>query len=708
MFTGTSGMRVRMSLALLLAFGVSACGGGGGGTSPLPAAPASGNNGQTTSPFTLVSQNGTSIELTGTITGMISGGFTVEGGKGVGYLHIYVNASTVITGPAPYVGENVDVKGTGTPSTSVTASSVTQLASSTPTPAPSATPTPVGTVPPPASTPTPAAPGAPIALPSGVITVTGQIGTISGNKIQLQAGAGCGWMNVYTTSSTVDLDGRPQTGQYAVVTGTGTRCLSMTAASTISVSSSPFSTGNFAGTVTAATPYGFTLSTGGSNVNVALSSATVVFGATLSVNSNVTVTAYGTVATGLTATQIAVQAPPTPTPNPSVTPSPTPAPISTVRVKTFAYLYGYAGTATSVTPAQAAPWIDWTQTDEAHESVVRAAGIKAQVYTNFWRNYSTDNPNVGYVDLKPGGAHASAEALDCSSNPVIDSNYGGGYLADPRTSAASAHAQLVVNYRTGEYQNAYDAVFADDTGTIEGPSTQPCNYVQSTWDQATNTVIASLGTPVFINALGQQNPVQATDMLQPSNVLGAMCELCYSRNGGPNGDFVQTGSNWTNVENAEIATVNMHKIFWDYGRASGSASSETGLRVYTYASFLLTYDPNYTMFQEALATPSGFPVFPEVGFVPMNPLTTQSSVSGYQGPGGVYFREFADCYYQGQFVNSCAVAVNPNSSSAPVPSTSYQHSMVLSGAGVLDGGSVSFNGGPVSTLAPGTAAILLP
>ena len=154
--------------------------------------------------------------------------------------------------------------------------------------------------------------------------------------------------------------------------------------------------------------------------------------------------------------------------------------------------------------------------------------------------------------------------------------------------------------------------------------------------------------------------------------------------------------------------VSQHRVFWDYARLSGDPAAETAMRVYVYASFLMGYDPAYAMLQEALTTSTGFPVMPETGLVALNPVTTAAGIAGYQAPGGSYFREFADCYYRGAFVSNCAVVVNPNPSSVPVPTTSYTHSLVLSGSGVLDGGSASFGGPAVTQLAGGTAAILFP
>jgi hypothetical protein len=513
-------------------------------------------------------------------------------------------------------------------------------------------------------------------------------------------------MYVYLNSSTTYFDGTPSVGQYGSFTGTGTKCSSITAA-TVSLSSTAFTSASYSGTVASATSYGFILSTGGANVPVALSSSTVVFGATLSVGSTVNVTALGTPQTGLTATQIAVSPPPTPTPNPSASPTPTPAPISMSHVMTFAYIYGYNGTPTSTALSSMTPYVTWAMTDEAHAASLRTAGLKTMIYMNYWRNYTSDNPSVGYTDLAPGGANAAAEAKDCSGNAIYDSSYGGGYEADARSSNALAHALTVANYIESEYAGNYDALFTDDAGSVWGV-TLPCSWAESTYDQAVNSVHSAMGTAMWVNALGAApNPSNAVDLAQPSNVLGAMCEMCYDANSS-GGDSVETGAAWQNVENAEIGMVNQHKVFWAYPRATGSASAETAIRTYAYASFLLTYDPSYAMFQEALSTSSGFPVMPETQLVALRPLTTAASVSGYQAAGGAYFREFGACYYAGNFVGNCAVAVNPSANSEPVPTTSYSHSLALSGAGVLDGGTASFLGAAVTQLAPGSAAILFP
>jgi hypothetical protein len=558
----------------------------------------------------------------------------------------------------------------------------------------------------PSAAPSAAPPGAPIPSPTGVFVQTGQIAAVvSASKLEINAGSSCGYMYVYTSSSTSAFGATPpQVGQYGEFVGTGTRCSSQNATA-VTLSPSPLASTTVSGTVEAATAYGFTLNTGSATVPVVLSSATVIYGATLCVGSSVTVTGAGSTASALTATQIAVQPPPTPQPTGS--PTPTPGPISTTHIMTADILYGYGGTPTTTSLSSVAPYLTWVQTSESYAPQIRAAGIKVDIYTNFWRNYTSDNPSVGYTDLKPGGAHAAAEALDCSSNAIYDSSYGGGYEADARTSDALAHAQVVTNYVENEYAGNYDAVFSDDSGSVWG-ITLPCNYSQSAYDAAVNAVHSSLGVTMWVNALGAApNPDSAVDLVQPGNVLGAMCEICYAGNSSA-GDYIQTGTAWQNVEQAEIDTAAAHKIFWDYARATGDPSSETALRTYVYASLLLSGDPSHVMLQEAFQSPTGFPVMPETGLVAEQPLTTSATVAGYQAAGGAYFRELAACYYRGAFVNKCAVAVNPSAASAPVPTTSYSHSLVLSGGGVLDGGSAAFNGPAVSQLAPGTAVILFP
>ena len=376
-------------------------------------------------------------------------------------------------------------------------------------------------------------------------------------------------------------------------------------------------------------------------------------------------------------------------------------------VMTAAIVYGYGGTPTTIPLSSVKPYITWVQADQQHAATLRSNGIKVDIYTNFWRNYTTNNPIIGYSDLKPGGAHAGAEARTCSGSVIKDPTYGGGYEADARKSAALGHALVTAGYRITEYHGNYDAIFADDTNAMGGIP-MPCNYSLGTYIAAVNRVHATMATKMLLNSFGAvANPTTQVGLMSPSNVLGGMCEICLAgHNKRTNLDFIHTGVRWTNIVDAEIQTTAKHKIFWAYPRATGVASYSIPIRKYIYASFILGYDPHYTMLQEAFQTNSGFEVFPETGLVPMSPLTTASSVGGYRRSTGVYMREFGACYYRGVSKGRCAAVVNPGTSSVSVPSSAYSHSLMLSGNGVLDRGAAGFTGGRVSSLAAGTGAIL--
>lgn len=573
----------------------------------------------------------------------------------------------------------------------------------TPTPVPTPTLLPAPTTQP--ATPVPTSTPAPIGAPTGVSYFSAQIAEVDANQIWVQARPGCGYMHFAINSSTLYFNGPPKAGAWGVFAGVNKPCSISFLATTGSITPAAATSTSLSGVVAAQTAYGFTLDTGAAApIPIVLASNTAIFGNALTVGSTVTVTGSGSTVSSVVATQVAVAAP---TPDPNVPATPTPGPISVAHVMTAGYIYGYAGTPATVPLSSITPWITWGVTDSAHAAILRSAGVKVAAYNIWWRNHTTDNPITGYTDLAPGGAHAAAEVSDCSGAPIWDTAYGGGYEADPRSSAALGHAQLILNYRLQQFGKNYDAMFSDQTGAVGGMGA-PCNYDQASYDAATNAVHAALGVPIIVNALGSfSNPASGVDLTNPSNVIGAMCELCYARN-TTGSDTIETGTLWQNAENAEILMMSKQKIFWDYARLSGDPTTEIGLRTYAYASFLISYDPAYAMFQEALQSPSGFPVMPEVGLVPTQPLTTASSISGYVAPGGAYFREFGQCFYRGAFVSNCAVVINAGNAPVPVPSTSYSHSMVLSGGGVLDGGTISLTGPAATSLAPGTAAILFP
>lgn len=379
-------------------------------------------------------------------------------------------------------------------------------------------------------------------------------------------------------------------------------------------------------------------------------------------------------------------------------------------VLTAALIWGYAGAPLTTPLTSIAPYVSWTQTSETYAPALQAAGLKVYLYSNFWRNYTSDNPVIGYTDLRPGGAHAPAEAKTCSGSVIKDPTYGGGYEADARSAYTAGHAQFYVGYLTRTHPH-YNAVFSDDTGALGGIP-YPCNWSLSTYINASNAVHASLHVPVFVNTIGAwvsgTTPVEQVGYTNTTNVIGAMCESCYAYYDNNKIDHPEIGGSWYAKENAEILMVARHKIFWDYARAIGYPQNEIPLRQFIITSFLLTYDWNYAMMQTAFRTNHGVTVMPETGLVPMSPLTTATSVSGYQRSGGAYMREYGACYYRGVNKGRCAVIVNPTTATVRVPTTSYGHSMGLVGSGVADGGYVTFTNARPTYVGSSTGVVLFP
>jgi hypothetical protein len=387
----------------------------------------------------------------------------------------------------------------------------------------------------------------------------------------------------------------------------------------------------------------------------------------------------------------------TPTPNPSI------APVTT--------------------QAQYLSWV-YTGTNGGRDwiALYNGAGVKTLTYTSFWRNYQPEG--TWYTDLAPGGAHAAAEATDCTKNPITP---GGVYLNDPRTGAPSlAHANYVTHLMSSEYT----ALVVDNVAVVGGMAGLPCAYrYNGNFIPATNTIDGQVTTSagkiatLFLNTIngwwvdndGTDGWVDSTKLSAPANVLGLMCEQCYIRHTQSTTSGKIVGAQWMSLENAEISMVQKHKIFWAYGNSTCAPGNSTlGLdqRMYQLTSALLSYDPAYLMFEECFATtPSNFLVMPETQFVPEMPsVTASSSVLTYLVNGNLYARRFSDCYYKGARIGSCAVLVNPSSSSYAVPAAiygAYATRIAFVGNGVLDGGTLSFTAAKFSPVGPFSGEVLI-
>ena len=155
---------------------VTACGGGGSGT--LPATPSS-----SSAPTDVVRQNTSPVITTGgTIDGVATGYFTLQTGYPHGFIHVYTNSATQFVGEKPVTGENITVVGTGSWSTGILATSVTQV---------------------------------------GTMDASGTVVSMVPNQFTMQTGYPHGMIHVDTSSSTVYTGAKPVVGSSVHVTGSG-------------------------------------------------------------------------------------------------------------------------------------------------------------------------------------------------------------------------------------------------------------------------------------------------------------------------------------------------------------------------------------------------------------------------------------------------------------------------------------------------------
>jgi hypothetical protein len=271
--------------------------------------------------------------------------------------------------------------------------------------------------------------------------------------------------------------------------------------------------------------------------------------------------------------------------------------------------------------------------------------------------------------------------------------------------------------------SGYSALFADGGGDV-GSGSLPCGATDASYSTDLGTMFSQSPQRVIANNIFESKAVgtdwQTTDA--PANVIGAMADSdCYvdaNAYGMGNVDFAITQGmhsygyamdDWSQREDDELYLGRQKKLFVCLIGASHSASSERALRIYAYASLMLTYSVNSTTYFTYWKTNDStqVEVYPETGIVPANPaVATPSDVSALKD-GGVYVREYKDCFYRGVDKGGCAFVVNSTTGTQTIPalSRSYSHSVTLSGGGVLEGGSVGFLGPVPKSLASGSAVI---
>jgi hypothetical protein len=386
-------------------------------------------------------------------------------------------------------------------------------------------------------------------------------------------------------------------------------------------------------------------------------------------------------------------------------------------VLTMAALLGWNGS--TVSPVLAAPYLSWAA-DPAQSKLaqIENAGIEAYVYTNGVIEYPCSGCSHLWSKLQ---ANPQFIAKDCSGN--ILHNDSGEYV-DVTRPAWYAYWSADVN---DEYNMvkpaAWTAVFADDSDAPQFKDINPCGTTVASFTAGIASMLGSTAKPVIFSGLSvSAKQPEERSLYKVANVIGGMREDCYSGSGGFGhaGDFVMTNrehfygaatDDWTQTENDQLYAATLHKLFICLSNATGPATAANGERTYVYASFMLTFDPGTSVLYERFApsTSGGLTVYPESGLVPTNPVVSTPASIANLATGGVYAREFRECYYRGVEMGACAAVVNPTLGSQRFPFTQYRHTLAFSGGGVLEGGSVNFKGAaPPARLAGASALIAFP
>jgi len=356
-----------------------------------------------------------------------------------------------------------------------------------------------------------------------------------------------------------------------------------------------------------------------------------------------------------------------------------------------------------ISPAQAAPWVDWGIADPNTSQAVMSAGIKVALYTD---------PNR----VAPGDPMYTSDettfAHDCNGHRITVSG-----SPDLLMDVHSTHLWTLWANEIQLMQSwgaVYNEIFEDSADEIQTKrlSALPCNFDQTDWTNYTNAMDQSVGQTIGYNGLGLipgSGSTPGPSIGLNSTTSGGMSEDCYSGR-TPTGFFYQP--HWLATENTQIQMAEAGRMFVCQSNWYGDASLSVPQRIYQFASYLLTYDIKDQLLETNFLTPSALHVMPEAQLVALDPvIKTPADISGLQQSGGLYGRRYKECFFATVYVGPCAAVVNPNNpkSGAPEPfpwPKRFTHTLVVSGEGIYDGGTASLTGPPPPATMPGSTAVI--
>lgn len=361
--------------------------------------------------------------------------------------------------------------------------------------------------------------------------------------------------------------------------------------------------------------------------------------------------------------------------------------------------FDFAG---QVQPDIAAPYLDYATVPVKDANAYAAAGIITVYYSD---------PNRSHRGTPMYTKNESTFAHDCNGKRItVGHRPVTTYQMDVRSpDLEPLWAGWINNILGGGYTYTY--IFEDGANNIHNETGVPCGYTEPSWTAASNANDTALGQKIIYNGLGTladgYGKPPPSILLNPTT-SGGMMEDCYIKDSQQNP--VSKTTVWQNYETTELAMISAQKLFVCRDLVAFPAQSSLAQRMYMYASFLLTYDPSSSIMSEKFSTPSNLEVFPEETLVALDPLVqSPTKIGKLKTARWTYGRQYGACYLLGVPVGSCAVAVNADvpSASHPFPWPGvYSHTLVLSGAGILDGGTADVTGpAPPSTI-PGSSALI--
>jgi hypothetical protein len=222
--------------------------------------------------------------------------------------------------------------------------------------------------------------------------------------------------------------------------------------------------------------------------------------------------------------------------------------------------------------------------------------------------------------------------------------------------------------------------------------------------------------PQFASDIAAGTTPPSTTGLDAGGGFGGRDEGCY----GPGGFRTQYtdrayGNEWISYENTEILVglIDNVRFICMYGYGLADTGQAVPGRMYGFASYVLTYNPQTDILFDAFADSNTDQGDPEEQLVFLNPIGVSNSnlslISSLAEPGG-YGREYSSCYQNGILIGKCAVVVNPNKTgSMNWPFTGYTRTLTLNisanGGTIVNGGSATIGSPAPTAVGPGSAEI---